>query len=128
MSTAIADLPEHGAPAESGVNYLNARYGIRSWLLTLDHKRIVLHLYKPVAAGAEAAAGEIGIGDSRPAIPGGIFGDPLPLAVEIGISLDDGGFDFAAIISLLSCRTKSKPPRRIKRCLSFRPNQRRFIT
>jgi cytochrome c oxidase subunit I len=29
-------------PAESGVNYLNATYGIRSWLLTLDHKRIGL--------------------------------------------------------------------------------------
>src|SRR5271167_3602266 len=40
MSTAIAEL--HEAPAESGVNYLNATYGIRSWLLTLDHKRIGL--------------------------------------------------------------------------------------
>ena len=29
-------------PAESGVNYLNANYGIRSWLLTTDHKRIGL--------------------------------------------------------------------------------------
>src|SRR5579864_2982928 len=28
--------------AESGVNYLNATYGIKSWLLTLDHKRIGL--------------------------------------------------------------------------------------
>jgi cytochrome c oxidase subunit I len=38
--TAVADLP---APSsESGVNYLNARYGIRSWLLTTDHKRIAL--------------------------------------------------------------------------------------
>jgi len=26
----------------TGVNYLNARYGIRSWLLTTDHKRIAL--------------------------------------------------------------------------------------
>src|SRR5579862_9535307 len=40
MSTAVADL--HPAPAESRVNYLNATYGIRSWLLTLDHKRIGL--------------------------------------------------------------------------------------
>jgi cytochrome c oxidase subunit I len=40
MSTAIAEL--HEAPAESGVNYLNATYGIKSWLLTLDHKRIGL--------------------------------------------------------------------------------------
>ena len=29
-------------PAESGVNYLNANYGIKSWLLTFDHKRIGL--------------------------------------------------------------------------------------
>ncbi|HKS83741.1 MAG TPA: cytochrome c oxidase subunit I [Candidatus Acidoferrales bacterium] len=36
MSTAQA------LPAESGVNYLNAKYGIRSWLLTTDHKRIGL--------------------------------------------------------------------------------------
>jgi cytochrome c oxidase subunit I len=36
MSTAQA------LPAESGVNYLNANYGIRSWLLTTDHKRIGL--------------------------------------------------------------------------------------
>ena len=40
MSTAIAELQE--SPAESGVNYLNATYGIKSWLLTLDHKRIGL--------------------------------------------------------------------------------------
>jgi cytochrome c oxidase subunit I len=40
MSTAIAELRE--APAESRVNYLNATYGIKSWLLTLDHKRIGL--------------------------------------------------------------------------------------
>ena len=25
-----------------GTNYLNANYGIRSWLLTRDHKRIAL--------------------------------------------------------------------------------------
>jgi cytochrome c oxidase subunit 1 len=40
MSTAIADV--HEAPAESRVNYLNATYGLKSWLLTLDHKRIGL--------------------------------------------------------------------------------------
>jgi len=42
MSTAVADIP-HGTPAESSrVNYLNANYGIRSWLLTTDHTRIAL--------------------------------------------------------------------------------------
>ncbi len=40
MSTTTADL--HDAPAQSGVNYLNASYGIKSWLLTTDHKRIGL--------------------------------------------------------------------------------------
>jgi cytochrome c oxidase subunit 1 len=40
MSTAVMDLPE--VPAESRVNYLNAKYGIKSWLLTTDHKRIAL--------------------------------------------------------------------------------------
>ncbi len=38
MSTATIDL--HEAPAESSTNYLNATYGMKSWLLTLDHKRI----------------------------------------------------------------------------------------
>ena len=40
MSTAVADL--HEVPAGSRVNYLNASYGIKSWLLTTDHKRIAL--------------------------------------------------------------------------------------
>jgi len=40
MSTALADI--HEVPAESRVNYLNAAYGIKSWLLTVDHKRIGL--------------------------------------------------------------------------------------
>ena len=40
MSTAVADLP--AASSESPVNYLNATYGIKSWLLTTDHKRIAL--------------------------------------------------------------------------------------
>ena len=39
MSTATVT---HDAPVEPGVNYLNASYGIRSWLLTFDHKRIGL--------------------------------------------------------------------------------------
>lgn len=34
------DLPVE--PVESKVNYLNAEYGIKSWLLTRDHKRIAL--------------------------------------------------------------------------------------
>jgi cytochrome c oxidase subunit 1 len=34
---------QHGAPPESSrVHYLNANYGIKSWLLTTDHKRIAL--------------------------------------------------------------------------------------
>ncbi|MGH9737828.1 MAG: cytochrome c oxidase subunit I [Candidatus Acidiferrales bacterium] len=40
-TTATLDhLPS--ASAEPQVNYLNARYGIKSWLLTVDHKRIGL--------------------------------------------------------------------------------------
>ena len=35
MSTAVAEVP-----VATPVNYLNAKYGIRSWLLTTDHKRI----------------------------------------------------------------------------------------
>src|SRR6201984_913092 len=40
MSTAVADV--HEVPAGSRVNYLNASYGIKSWLFTTDHKRIAL--------------------------------------------------------------------------------------
>jgi cytochrome c oxidase subunit I len=40
MSTAVAELPQ--APSEARPNYLNASYGIKSWLLTTDHKRIAL--------------------------------------------------------------------------------------
>jgi cytochrome c oxidase subunit I len=40
MSTATAVSTD--IPAESRVNYLNANYGIKSWLLTTDHKRIAL--------------------------------------------------------------------------------------
>jgi cytochrome c oxidase subunit I len=41
MSTATLDLPP-AVPAESRATYLNATYGIKSWLLTKDHKRIGL--------------------------------------------------------------------------------------
>jgi cytochrome c oxidase subunit 1 len=34
--------PTTDAPAEPRVNYLNATYGLKSWLLTRDHKRIAL--------------------------------------------------------------------------------------
>jgi len=37
MSTAVAEVP-----VQSRVHYLNASYGIKSWLLTTDHKRIAL--------------------------------------------------------------------------------------
>ena len=37
MSTTSNSLPLEEAPK---TNYLNAKYGISSWLLTLDHKRI----------------------------------------------------------------------------------------
>src|SRR5260370_14329901 len=37
--TLTAPLPGHKMPRE---DYLNATYGIRSWLLTTDHKRIAL--------------------------------------------------------------------------------------
>ena len=37
MSAAIAE-----APAATRVHYLNADYGVKSWLLTTDHKRIAL--------------------------------------------------------------------------------------
>jgi cytochrome c oxidase subunit I len=40
MSTAVAEV--HHVPSGSQVNYLNATYGIKSWLLTTDHKRIAL--------------------------------------------------------------------------------------
>src|SRR5216684_1946253 len=42
MSTAVTDM-QPGAQSESSrVHYLNANYGIKSWLLTTDHKRIAL--------------------------------------------------------------------------------------
>jgi cytochrome c oxidase subunit 1 len=42
MSTTATIDQAPGASSAPQVNYLNARYGIKSWLLTLDHKRIGL--------------------------------------------------------------------------------------
>ena len=40
-----------GAPAVLGENYLNCAHGLRSWLLTLDHKRIgVMYLISILAS------------------------------------------------------------------------------
>jgi cytochrome c oxidase subunit 1 len=41
MSTLVAPVHEPPSPS-SRVHYLNASYGIRSWLFTTDHKRIAL--------------------------------------------------------------------------------------
>src|SRR3990172_378668 len=35
-------MEEFTLPAPTKVNYLNAEYGLKSWLLTKDHKRIAL--------------------------------------------------------------------------------------
>ena len=35
-------MEEFELPPASRVNYLNATYGLKSWLLTKDHKRIAL--------------------------------------------------------------------------------------
>ncbi len=47
MSTIVADL-RAGVPAEPAIaepNYINVSYGVKSWLLTVDHKRIgILYL------------------------------------------------------------------------------------
>ncbi|HSE62063.1 MAG TPA: cytochrome c oxidase subunit I [Thermoanaerobaculia bacterium] len=40
--SAVTRPPEPQAPAAPRVNYLNATYGLKSWLLTRDHKRIAL--------------------------------------------------------------------------------------
>ena len=41
MTTTVAETVENGRPS----NYLNASYGIKSWLLTMDHKRVgILYL------------------------------------------------------------------------------------
>ncbi len=41
-TTVIPEMPGQEIPAESRVNYLNASYGMKSWLFTTDHKRIAL--------------------------------------------------------------------------------------
>src|SRR5262249_7573781 len=38
----LVTRPAPQLPAPSKTNYLNAEYGVRSWLLTRDHKRIAL--------------------------------------------------------------------------------------
>ena len=35
-------MSETAVEASPGVNYLNVKYGVKSWLLTTDHKRIAL--------------------------------------------------------------------------------------
>jgi len=42
VSSALVAPPESKHPVEPRVNYLNATYGVKSWLLTRDHKRIAL--------------------------------------------------------------------------------------
>src|ERR1035438_7213379 len=43
MSTAMLQPPAgESRPAPREVNYLNVEYGVKSWLLTTDHKRIAL--------------------------------------------------------------------------------------
>src|SRR5947209_13376050 len=47
MSTIVADL-RPGIPSEPAIsepNYINVSYGVKSWLMTVDHKRIgILYL------------------------------------------------------------------------------------
>jgi len=52
-NTLTAPLPGHKMPHE---DYLNASYGIRSWLLTTDHKRIAL-LYLGLSPFSFSSAG-----------------------------------------------------------------------
>ena len=35
-------MEEFKPPVPSRINYINAQYGLKSWLLTKDHKRIAL--------------------------------------------------------------------------------------
>jgi cytochrome c oxidase subunit 1 len=45
MTTAVIDSPLPAVPEEEQISYINAEYGILSWLLTKDHKRIgILYL------------------------------------------------------------------------------------
>ncbi len=41
-STLIAEMPGHERPAEERLNYLNVDHSVKSWLLTVDHKRIAI--------------------------------------------------------------------------------------
>jgi cytochrome c oxidase subunit 1 len=45
MSTTVTDIRKDAfsePPPEARINYLNAAFGVKSWLLTTDHKRIAL--------------------------------------------------------------------------------------
>ena len=42
MSTALMQPPTEKPPAPKELTYLNVEYGVKSWLLTTDHKRIAL--------------------------------------------------------------------------------------
>ena len=48
QSSPVASQPSENKPVYPAVNYLNADRGIRSWLLTLDHKRIALMYFASV--------------------------------------------------------------------------------
>ena len=41
-STLIAEMPGQEPPAEERLNYLNVDHSVKSWLLTVDHKRIAI--------------------------------------------------------------------------------------
>ncbi len=41
-STLIAEMPGHELPSEAPLNYLNVDHSVKSWLLTVDHKRIAI--------------------------------------------------------------------------------------
>ncbi len=42
MSSNVHTLPQQEPQQEESINYLNAEYGWKSWLLTTDHKRIAI--------------------------------------------------------------------------------------
>ena len=48
--------------------------------------------------GTETAAGEVGPCDPAAAVVAGVFRDPLPLAVQVGVAIDDRLLDFPAIV------------------------------
>ena len=51
--SAVSDVREPQLPKE---HYLNADYGVRSWLLTIDHKRIaILYLLASRSCSSSAA-------------------------------------------------------------------------